>query len=130
MAFMLTLLIILGLMDALIPLNVMIGAYDLYPLSEVFGLATTLPFLAVSARRLHDAGQSSKTFILVMAVVLIAIYLFMAYEMISGIYVSEGLPFMIAAFASLATLIAILVMAAKKSQPQDNLWGPFEGTDQ
>ncbi|MEO0342993.1 MAG: DUF805 domain-containing protein [Pseudomonadota bacterium] len=117
--FMIGLLILFALVDGVFGLITMVGAYELYPLTEVFGLVTTLPFLAVTARRLHDIGSASRSFIIVMAVVVGALYLFTAYEMITDHYVSESLAYTIIASVSLAVLITILWMARKPSQSED-----------
>jgi len=73
--------------------------YDVWDtgiLSSIFSLLTLLPFLAVSARRLHDAGHS-------------------------GLWIIWGY---LLAFVCLIGLIILIVFWCQKSEPGDTKYGP------
>ena len=93
------------------------GTFAEAPFSNLFSLATLVPSLSVTARRLHDTGKSG-WFQLLPIVPAILMMLAM------GASGSVGAIGVVLALVTLATCVLLIVWCATDSHPGDNQYGP------
>ncbi|MCL2101276.1 MAG: DUF805 domain-containing protein [Fibromonadales bacterium] len=74
-------------------------------LSGLYGLAMSLPFLAVLARRLHDIGKSGWWIL----ILVIPIIIFIPFVILLVVLAGEGLSNLVIIFTLLALIIAVIV---------------------
>ena len=142
--------IILGIIDGIISAAAGSGFVDFEPLSTLFGLATLLPTLAITSRRLHDIGKSGWWQLLWYAAMglawaVAAVLLFIA---LAGIFAALGwsaisgglaealltgalyaaLPALLAFIAALAITPGVIIWAiiwlVRPGEPAANRYGP------
>ena len=139
--------IILGIIDGIISAAAGSGFVDFEPLSTLFGLATLLPSLAVTSRRLHDIGKSGwwqllwyATMGLAWAVAAVLLFIALAGIFVAAIgwsIISGGdltgalyaaLPALLAVIAALAITLGVIIWAiiwlARPGEPAANRYGP------
>lgn len=139
--------IVLDVIDRII--DRMVGIEELGVLSTLFGLATLLPSLAVTSRRLHDIGKSgwwqlawytASALAWGIAVVILFIGLAFAFAAFGDWILTLGtggdlseiilavLPALLAFIAAAAVTLAVIVWAiiwlARQGEPGENRYGP------
>lgn len=99
---------------------------DFSPVNTVFSLATLVPALAVTWRRLHDTGRPGYYyFIWIGALIPAGVLFYLGAE--SG---DSGLVFfIIGAVIFIVALILLIVWLASRSQKGANAYGPEPGTE-
>ena len=123
--FLIVVSIVAGLVDG------MIFGFDpetsISPISTVFSLATLLPILAVSWRRLHDIGKPGYYNFIVLVAMIPAGVLFYA-----GLQIAPDFSialFVIAGLIILAAVIIQLVWLVSPTQKGANQYGPEPGAE-
>ena len=101
--------------------------------SIIFSLATFLPYMAVTVRRLHDIGKSGWyylfPFIPLGAIVIIAVLFFIVstgtgFGGISVLGIVIAILYVIAIIVMIAFIVVVIVWLCRDSQPGENKWGP------
>ena len=139
--------IVLDVIDRMI--DRMVGIEELGVLSTLFGLATLLPSLAVTSRRLHDIGKSgwwqlawyaASALAWGIAVVILFIGLAFAFAAVGDWILTVGtggdlseiilavlpalLAFIAAAAITLGVVIWAIIWLARQGEPGENRYGP------
>ena len=104
--------VVIGLIEATLELTGMIGPYG--PLSGLFGLATFIPNIAVTIRRLHDTNRSGWWML-----VGVVPYVAMVAAVVSGNIALVG----ILGFVALAGMIVLLVFVLLDGTKGPNKYG-------
>lgn len=111
--------IVFGVLDVIVFSGV---AEDIGPFGSLFSLATFIPSLAVTARRLHDTDRSGwwqLGYIVPLIVTAILAVLFLG----SGSGGLGGIIMVIGALATLGAFILLIVWLATDGQRHDNRFG-------
>ena len=113
--------IVLGIIAGIAEVIALLGA--------IFGLATLLPTLAVTCRRLHDIGESGWLQLLWHAALFLAgaiSYIFTREDLTALLF--AVLPALLAVIVAIAVSLAVLIWAiiwlARQGQPRPNRYGP------
>ena len=139
--------IVLGIIDGFIAGAAGIEDFEL--LSTLFGLATLLPSLAVTSRRLHDIGKSgwwqlvwyaASALAWGIAVVILFIGLAFAFAAVGDWILTVGtggdlseiilavlpalLAFIVAAAVTLGVIVWAMIWLARQGEPGENRYGP------
>jgi uncharacterized membrane protein YhaH (DUF805 family) len=95
------------------------------PLTEAFWLINLIPTIAVSVRRLRDAGFGSKIWLALMIITVAEGYLMDLYAMITGdTSFDDSTGYAMLVFSSLAFWLLVYVLAARRSHNSSNTHGP------
>ena len=98
--------VVLSLIESLLGLGGSVGPYG--PLSALFALATFVPSLAVSIRRLHDSNRSGWW-----VLIGIAPYAVLVLAMVSGSLALTGLLSLVALGGAIVLLVFMLLEGTK-----------------
>lgn len=111
--FLIIVAVVVGVVEGVLGLSQMVGPYG--PITALFALATLVPNIAVSVRRLHDTNRSGWWILLP-----IIPYAVVAFLLLSGNLAMAGIAGMVA----LVAVIALLVFMVLDGTKGDNRFGP------